>query len=128
LDKLPFGFLFVRFRSLPIRQNVLRVWNVEGLAKPAEVEAAKERWREDMDQLGRFIDERCVAGDGFRARAAPLYADYKQWATDGGDRAPLTSTAFGTKLTDRGLTKIHSERGAVYLGVGLRFNDEPQHG
>jgi Protein of unknown function (DUF4238) len=39
-----------------------RLWYAEGLAKPAEVEAAKDRWREDMDQLGRFIDERCVAG------------------------------------------------------------------
>jgi putative DNA primase/helicase len=105
-----------------------RLWYAEGLGKPAEVEAAKDKWREDMDQLGRFIDERCVVGDGFRARAAALYADYKQWATDGGDRSPLTSTAFGTKLTDRGFTKIHSERGAVYVGIGLRFDDEQHRG
>jgi phage/plasmid-associated DNA primase len=57
-----------------------------------------------------------------------LYADYKQWATDGGDRSPLTSTAFGTKLTDRGVTKTHSERGAVYLGIGLRSDDEQPRG
>ncbi len=105
-----------------------RLWYAEGLAKPSEVEAAKDRWREDMDQLGRFVDERCVIGDGFRVNGAALYGDYKQWATDGGDRSPLTSTAFGTKLTDRGFTKIHSERGAVYLGVGLRFDDQQQSG
>ncbi len=105
-----------------------RLWYAEGLAKPTEVEAAKDKWREDMDQLGRFIDERCVTGDGFRARAAALYADYKQWATDGGDRSLLTSTAFGTKLTDRGITKTHSERGAVYLGIGLRSDDEQPRG
>ena len=96
-----------------------RLWYAGGLAKPAEVEAAKDRWREDMDQLGRFIDERCFTGDCFRARAAALYADYKQWATDG-DRSQLTSTAFGTKLTDRRFAKHHSERGAVYVGIGLR--------
>ena len=79
-----------------------------------------------MDQLGRFIDERCVKVDGFRVNAAALYADYKRWAVEGGERSPLTSTAFGTKLTDRGFTKIHSERGAVYVGIGLRFDDE-QH-
>jgi putative DNA primase/helicase len=105
-----------------------RLWYAEGLAKPAEVEAAKDRWREDMDQLGRFIDERCVTGEGFRARAAALYADYKQWATDGGDRSPMTSTAFGTKLTDRGITKTHSEHGAVYLGIGLRADYEQPRG
>jgi putative DNA primase/helicase len=105
-----------------------RLWYAEGLAKPAEVEAAKDRWREDMDQLGRFIAERCIAGDGFRVNGGALYADYKQWATDGGERSPLTSTAFGTKLADRGFTKIHSERGAVYLRVGLRFDDKPGSG
>jgi putative DNA primase/helicase len=39
------------------------LWYTEGLNKPAEVEAAKYQWREDMDQLGRFVDERCVKGD-----------------------------------------------------------------
>ncbi len=105
-----------------------RLWYAEGLAKPAEVEAAKEQWREDMDQLGRFIDERCIAGEGCRASASALYADYKQWATDGGERSSLTSTAFGTKLADRGFAKIHSERGAVYIGVGFRSHDEQPHG
>jgi putative DNA primase/helicase len=105
-----------------------RLWHAEGLAKPAEVEAAKDKWREDMDQLGRFIDERCVTGDGFRASAAALYADYKQWAADGGHRSPLNSTNFGTKLTDREYTKIHAEHGAVYLGIRLRSDPEQQRG
>jgi putative DNA primase/helicase len=104
------------------------LWYAEGLGKPAEVEAAKEQWREDMDQLGRFIDERCVVGDGFRGRASALYSDYKQWATDGGERTPLTSTSFGTKLMDRGFSKSHSERGAVYFGIGLRSAEEQQRG
>ena len=101
-----------------------RLWHAEGLAKPAEVEAAKDQWREDMDQLGRFIEERCVTSDVFGASAASLYADYKQWAADGGERSPLTSTAFGTKLADRGFAKRHAERGAVYLGIGPRSRDE----
>lgn len=37
------------------------------------------------------------------------WIDYKQWASDGGDRSPLTATAFGTKLTDRGFAKHHSD-------------------
>jgi phage/plasmid-associated DNA primase len=77
-----------------------------------------------MDQLGRFIQERCVRGDECRVSASPLYADYKQWAAVGGEQLPLTSTAFGTKLSDRGFLKIHAQRGAVYLGIGLRSYDE----
>ena len=105
-----------------------RLWYAEGLGKPAEVEAAKEKWREDMDQLGRFITERCVAGDGVRASASALYADYKQWATEGGDRSVLTSTAFGIKLADRGFSKTHMERGAVDVGIGLRSDDAQPRG
>jgi hypothetical protein len=37
----------------------------------------------------------------------------------------LSSTAFGTKLADRGFGKRHSERGAVYIGIGLRADDQP---
>jgi putative DNA primase/helicase len=105
-----------------------RLWYSSGLGKPAEVEAAKEKGREDMDHLGRFIDERCVIGDGVRAGATALYADYKQWAINGGDRSMLSSTAFGTKLSDRGFAKRHEERGAVYTGIGLRSNDQPSTG
>ncbi len=81
-----------------------------------------------MDQLGRFLDERCVTSESLRANAAGLYADYKEWAANSGERSPLTSTAFGTKLTDRGFAKRHAERGAVYLGIGLRFHDEQRGG
>jgi putative DNA primase/helicase len=101
-----------------------RLWYTEGLAKPPEIEAAKNQWREDMDQLGRFIEERCVLGTECRASASTLYSNYKQWATDGGERAPLNSTTFGTKLGDRGFSKVHTERGAVYLGVGIRSHEE----
>lgn len=96
------------------------LWYRDGLAKPPEVEAANEKWREEMDQLRLFINDCCIIGDEFRATATILYADYKRWATTGGDRSPITSTAFGMKLTDRGFAKTHTERGAVYVGIGLR--------
>ena len=51
-----------------------RLWYAGGLAKPAEVEAAKDRWREDMDQLGRFIDEPC----NYPAFGADMYADFAE--------------------------------------------------
>ena len=76
----------------------------------------------------KLYNNRIIAGDECRASATALYADYKQWATDGGERSPLTSTAFGTKLADRGFAKFHSERGAVYLGIGLRSHDEQPRG
>ena len=31
--------------------------------KPPEVEAANNQWRSEVDQLGRFIEERCVVAE-----------------------------------------------------------------
>jgi putative DNA primase/helicase len=90
-----------------------------GLQKPAEVETASQDWRADSDQLGRFVEERCVVGDGLNTPAAGLYAEYKRWAETGGEH-PMTSRAFGTKLPDRGFSKKEITRGTVYLGIGLR--------
>jgi putative DNA primase/helicase len=97
-----------------------RLWYADGLAKPVEIETAKEKWREDMDQLGRFIEEHCVTGGQFRVSAESLYDDYRQWATDGGDRSPLTSTTFGVKMPDRGFAKGRNKNGRFYVGLKLR--------
>jgi putative DNA primase/helicase len=95
-----------------------KLWHESGLNKPHEVESAKDQWRAEMDQLGRFIEERCTVGDGFTVQASAIYAGYKLWCEENGERI-LTATAFGRKLAERDLEKRHSERGWRYLGVGL---------
>ncbi|HXJ38426.1 MAG TPA: phage/plasmid primase, P4 family [Bryobacteraceae bacterium] len=95
-----------------------RLWHESGLKKPAEVEIAKNEWRSEADQVGRFIEERCVTGEGFRVFAAALYSDYKQWAESGGEKL-ITGTAFGRKMADR-YQKKEESRGNVYQGIGLR--------
>ena len=104
-----------------------RRWRESGLSRPPEIDAAKDEWRSEMDQIGRFIEERCITGDGFRVLAGVLYGDYKRWVEEGGEHA-LTSTAFGMKMTDREFVKKHSERGAVYTGVALRFDEKKEFG
>jgi putative DNA primase/helicase len=101
-----------------------KLWHVSGLNKPPEVESAKDQWHAEMDQLGRFIEERCVMGEGFSVPAAALYGDYKRWTETGGEHV-LTSTAFGRKVADR-YQKAHSNRGWSYQGIGLRC--EPMKG
>jgi len=95
-----------------------RLWHLHGLGKPAEVEAAKDEWRAQMDQVGRFIEECCVVGDSFRSFGVALYSEYKRWTETAGEHA-ITGTAFGRKISER-YEKKHSERGATYLGIGVR--------
>jgi len=100
------------------------LWRTEGLKKPAEVEAAKDKWREDMDAFQEFVDECCVTDDGLEAGAKALYNDYKHWTVEGGDQKPMSIKAFATKLQDKGFAKKHIQSGHVYMGLRLRSQDE----
>lgn len=94
-------------------------WYQHGLLKPDEVTSVLQSYREEMDQVGRFIDERCVVDESLSASAADLYRSYKGWAESSGEY-PMSKRALGTKLTEnRGVTSDHTRNGAVYRGIGL---------
>jgi hypothetical protein len=61
---------------------------------------------------------KCVIGGSCQAQAGSLYSAYRAWAGETGEQL-LTMTAFGLRISER-FAKEHTERGTVYLGVGLR--------
>lgn len=87
----------------------------------------KYQWR-SRTMADLRIQERCYTGNELHGSAAGLYADYKQRAADEGERWPLTSAAFGTKLSDRGFAKTRTEHGTVYFGIGLRYREGRERG
>jgi phage/plasmid-associated DNA primase len=68
-----------------------RQWAESGLGRPPEISEAREQWHAESDQIGRFIDERCVIGEACRIAAGALYAAYKRWAEDSGEY-PLSAS------------------------------------
>jgi putative DNA primase/helicase len=97
-----------------------KLWHETGLEKPPEVVAATEEWRAENDNIGRFIDERCVVGDSVRARAGEIYAAYKEWTEKSGERILASAREFSGRLISRGFRKQHTQRGEVYYGLGMR--------
>jgi putative DNA primase/helicase len=95
-------------------------WCVRGLDKPPEIESATQVWRAENDNIGRFIDDCCVIGDTFGARARDIYGSYKQWAETSGEKIIASDREFSTRLIARGFSKKHTERGWRYEGIGLR--------
>lgn len=95
-----------------------RRWYASGLQRPTEITAARDQWQADSDQLGRFVDDRCIVGDVLRCPAGALFSAYQAFAERSGERS-LTATAFGRKMTVRGFVKEKTSRGLVYLGIGL---------
>jgi putative DNA primase/helicase len=99
-------------------------WYAEGLDCPAEVTAATNAYRTEMDGIGTFIDEACVVGEKLSATSRDLYAAYSRWCDAAGER-PLSQTRLGTELGNRGLIRDRdSYTGRIlWRGIGLKSPD-----
>jgi putative DNA primase/helicase len=95
-------------------------WQRDGLNAPAEVMAATDEYKEEMDTLAQFLDECCVQIPCLRVGAGVLYTAYKKWAEEHGHQ-PLNDQNFGIRLTERGFSKgKHTRTGIPWLSLGLR--------
>jgi putative DNA primase/helicase len=99
-------------------------WQREGLRAPAAVVAATQAYRAEMDQIGRFIDERCQTGPASSVTAAVLFEAYRSWAADGGEHT-VTARKFRDQLVERSFeyvkrgTDSASRLGNIWRGIGL---------
>ena len=76
-------------------------WQREGLGEPDAVVAATGQYRQDMDILAAFIEDRCVVRENVSAGATPLYGSYREWCEENGEHAVKQKT-FGRSLRERG--------------------------
>jgi P4 family phage/plasmid primase-like protien len=95
------------------------LWQESGLAFPESVTRATEEYRAENDQVGRFISEQCVKGNAASAMGRALYSAYRKWAEEGGEKEPMTETAFCLRMGEKGFVKEHGRRGSEYMGIGL---------
>ncbi len=93
-------------------------WQRRRLDPPAAVTSATTEYRSESDQLGRWIDERCVTGEGFEGKSSALYGDYKAWCIEAGENS-ITSQLFSQRLRDRGFRRRKTETSNVYERLGL---------
>jgi putative DNA primase/helicase len=101
-------------------------WQREGLQPPAQVQAAVDGYRAEMDTFGAFLDERCVIATDAKARASKLYSAFKQWCDQAGERF-VSQRRFGEALAERGLERRKGGATNVYYwhGIGLLENPGP---
>ena len=86
-----------------------------GLQYPEEVLKATADYRSESDLVGQFLAECCRTGQG-EVKARALYQSFSKWAEG---TAGLTETAFGRRMTDRGLTRVRTDYGNKYTGLAL---------
>ncbi|MEO5577281.1 MAG: phage/plasmid primase, P4 family [Gaiellaceae bacterium] len=97
-------------------------WHGHGLQTPRSVEDATSAYRAEMDDVGRFLEDRCELADGLTTTSVALFTAYNHWASGNGEQA-LTQNAFSRRLSERGL--VHKRftggtRGWSGIGLGHR--------
>ena len=93
-------------------------WQKDGLDSPPAVQEATEAYRLEQDRLGQFLADCTVTGPQGSVRAADLYRAYERWCRDNGEQ-PMSGTAFGRQMAERGVAKLRDRTGLRYQGLAL---------
>ena len=95
----------------------------DGLQRPAAVLNATHEYRDETEQLGRFVTACCVVQDGARVQAGEMFTAYRTWCERIGEWPQFNQTTFGLEMK----TRFGSQEGrnTWYLGVGLVTSTVP---
>jgi putative DNA primase/helicase len=97
------------------------MWQRDGLNPPDIVRAATEEYRQEMDVLGEFIEDRCIIQEGVRVSNVDLWNAYMDWCEENKERYPLSRRDFKKELERRGLEQKRKHT-RYWLGIGLLNN------
>lgn len=103
--------------------NGCLAWQRQGLGTPPEVGEATRSYRADMDVLGEFLDSRCVIDSRRSVTAKDLYAAYRGWADEAGERS-ISQKALGGRLAERGFERVKTRDGWTWRGIALEECDD----
>jgi putative DNA primase/helicase len=102
-------------------------WQRVGLGKASAIDVATNGYREDMDLLGRWMEDRCAVGDDLWCATSSLYANYKTWCESEGLDS-WSRRAWHDRLIERGGGIRDGKRGArseIRALVGLALRGAP---
>jgi putative DNA primase/helicase len=93
-------------------------WQKEGLGRAPAVESATHQYRQECDQVGRFLNERCAWGPEYKTAGKELYKAYLQWCALRAEK-PLANNVFVRELGERGIKGKRGRKGVIYRGLGV---------
>jgi len=104
-----------------------RMYQRHGFQEPKAVQIATAEYRSASDQVGQFINERCIEGPVHTSTAAAIYGAYRQWCVEHGEN-PMTQRALGLKLAERpGIEQGRSMSARTWRGLAIASYAESGH-
>lgn len=93
-------------------------WREHGLAEPAAVIEATQKYRDESDLITQFLTDRTTTVGMASVKSSQLFAAWQAWChIEGADAG--TQTSFSTALTERGFDRTKRGGYQVWLGLGL---------
>ena len=89
------------------------------IVKPAVVEAAIQKYKDNNDWLSQFLDECCEVGSGLIAKSGEVYNAYRSYCMQVGDYIRST-TDFYTALECAGFERKRSKSARLLFGLQLK--------
>lgn len=109
-------------------------WQEHDLQTPASVLASVESYREDMDAIGAWLQERCEQDKSSEELISNLFEDYKKWAADA-EEFLFNKRLFVQQMEERGFQKVQTtlrrfdgvkEKGRFLKGLRLVREEQMQ--
>jgi putative DNA primase/helicase len=94
-------------------------WRKIGLDPPASVLQSTQKYRDDNNSVGQWIESACSLDPKVRTSMKDLHDSYISWCDSSG-LEPLSVALFGKELTRLGLEIVKSKKGNGRLGIGLK--------
>jgi len=94
-------------------------WQKEGLHAPSIVTEATDEYRGEMDVIGNFIKNRCIAKSGLKIRIWELYKAYSDWCDTNNEHA-VSERFFTMRLKDMGYEQCRNSEARFWSGLGLQ--------
>ena len=89
-------------------------WREAGeLKRPADVTDATKDYRNEQDDLARFLDECCLIRDSAMVAKSDLYNEWVAWGGSG------NKNAFGRRVAARGFTSGRTASARIWRGLAL---------
>jgi len=92
-------------------------WQREGLVVPEAVTAATREYQQEMDNVGRWLAERCELGPAhWRWETSYAVLSYEAWCATEGE-TPLLPKVLGKRLTALGVGNVKSDGTRYRTGI-----------
>ena len=93
-------------------------WQREGLQPPQSVRDASLAYRNEMDVLELFVNDRCEKGPDYEAPAGQLYDTYVKWAESTGEYK-MRKQKFGAEMQKK-FEYARQRDGRKYVGLRMK--------